>query len=93
MKIEYDARKRARTLKERGLDFDNVPQVFDGLYITRVDDRRDYGEVRHIILGALDAKVVVVVWTARDDAIRVISMRHADDEERQLYREELDRSG
>ena len=93
MKIEYDPDKRSRTLEERGLDFESIAYVFDGFYLVRTDDRRDYGEVRHIMLGALEGQPVVCVWTARGDAIRVISMRIADDEEREIYRHELERSG
>lgn len=92
MKIEYDPEKRARTLEARGLDFELITQVFDGFYLSRTDDRFDYGEVRTITLGALDERPVVCVWTQRGDAVRVISMRMADDEEREIYRRELARS-
>lgn len=93
MKIEYDPNKRQRTLEDRGLDFESIAEVFDGFYLVRMDDRKDYGEVRHIMLGALKERPVVCVWTQRDDAVRVISMRIADDEEREIYRRELERSG
>ena len=93
MKIEYDADKRHRTLEARGLDFESIVDVFDGFYLVRTDDRKDYGEVRHIMLGALGGRPVVCVWTQRGDAIRVISMRIADEEEREIYRRELERSG
>lgn len=93
MKIEYDASKRLRTLEARGLDFELIVEVFDGFYLVRTDDRKDYGEVRYVMLGALRDKPVVCVWTPRGDAIRVISMRIADDDEREIYRRELERSG
>ena len=93
MKIEYDADKRQRNLEGRGLDFESIVDVFNGFYLVRTDDRKDYGEVRHIMLGALGDRPVVCVWTERGDAIRVISMRIADEEEREIYRRELERSG
>jgi uncharacterized DUF497 family protein len=43
MKISYDPAKRDWTLRERGLDFYDVPQLFEGLTIDSVDLRRDYG--------------------------------------------------
>lgn len=92
MKIEYDPAKRRHTLETRGLDFDDIREIFDGFYLLRVDDRRDYGEIRYIMFGALADKPVVCVWTPRGDAIRVISMRMADDDEREIYRQELARS-
>jgi uncharacterized DUF497 family protein len=92
MNVEYDPVKRRRTLDERGLDFESINAVFDGFHLIRTDDRKDYGEVRHIMLGALDGKPVVCVWTHRGDAVRVISMRMADEDERAIYQRELDRS-
>ena len=92
MKIEFDPDKKRRTLDERGLDFRHIAEVFDGFNLVRTDDRKDYGEVRYVMLGVLQDRVVVCVWTQREDAVRVISMRVADDEERELYRRELERS-
>ena len=93
MKIEYDPDKRQRTLEARSLDFEAMVDVFDGFYLVRTDDRKDYGEVRYIMLGALGDSPVVCVWTQRGDAVRVISMRIADEEERDIDRRELERSG
>ncbi|MCE7798653.1 BrnT family toxin [Sphingobium sufflavum] len=93
MQIEYDPAKRDRTLSERGLDFEAIVQIFDGLHIIRPDDRKDYREPRYIMLGLLDDRPVVCVWTPRGDAIRVIPMRHAHDEECEKFWRELDRSG
>jgi uncharacterized DUF497 family protein len=91
-KIEYDDAKREKTLAERGLDFRRVGEVFDGWCLTRPDDRKDYGEVRQISIGRLEDKIVVMVWTQRADAVRVISMRLARWDEREVY-ERLGRSG
>ncbi len=92
MKIQYDLQKRQSTLELRGLDFESINEVFDGFYLVRKDDRKEYGEIRYIMLGALNGKPVVCVWTPRGDAVRVISMRIADEEEREIYRRELERS-
>ncbi len=84
MQIIYDAAKRRQTLDERDLDFEDARLVFSGFHLTRIDDRRDYGETRHIVLGALRGRPVVMVWTPRDGAVRVISMRIADNDEREI---------
>lgn len=93
MIIQYDPSKRQSTLERRGLDFESIREVFDGFYLVREDGRKDYGETRYVMLGALGDKPVVCVWTPRGNAVRVISMRIADDEEREIYRQELERSG
>ena len=92
MKIDYDPVKQQVTMEQRGLNFESIVDVFRGFYLVREDDRKDYGEIRYVMLGALEDKPVVCVWTQRGDAVRVISMRIADEEEREIYRRELARS-
>ena len=53
MKIEYDPAKRAKTLRERGLDFEDAREVFAGEHITKEDTRKDYGEPRFATAGLL----------------------------------------
>ncbi len=85
MKIEFDAAKRAKALEERGLDFARAGEVFDGRHFTGQDSRQDYEEDRFITVGLLDARRVVIVWTTRGEARRIISMRKANDREKTLY--------
>ncbi len=86
MKIEFDPAKRAATLRARELDFADASPVFAGRTITVQDTRRDYGEVRYITIGVLRGEVVVLVWTARDQTRRIISMRRANGKEADFYR-------
>ena len=62
-----------------------VGDVFVDDTLTVEDDRRDYGEDRFITVGFLDGTMVVLVWTPRDEAYRIISMRKANERERALY--------
>jgi len=39
MKIAYDPAKRDKTLEERGLDFEDAPEVFSGPTVTAPDLR------------------------------------------------------
>ena len=85
MRIEFDEAKRAATIKARGLDMARAEDVLAGATLTVEDDRQDYGEVRYITIGFLHEAMVVLVWTRRDDAHRIISMRRANERERRLY--------
>ncbi len=85
VKIEFDASKRDKTLEERGLDFARAGEVFSGRHFTGQDTRQDYTEDRFITVGLLDARLVVIVWTPRGEARRIISMRKANDREKALY--------
>ncbi|MDE0387557.1 MAG: BrnT family toxin [Rhodospirillales bacterium] len=60
-------------------------EVLVGATLTARDDRQDYGEDRFITIGFLDGAMVVLVWTPRDDAYRIISLRKANERERALY--------
>ncbi|HEX7325881.1 MAG TPA: BrnT family toxin [Rhodanobacteraceae bacterium] len=89
MDIEFDARKRNKTLSERGLDFARAGEIFTGHHFTAPDLRYDYGEDRYITVGTLDGRMVVVVWTPRGSVHRVISMRKANDREQARYAQKL----
>lgn len=85
MRLDFDEAKRAETIKARGLDMLRAADVLAGATLTVEDDRQDYGELRFITIGFLDDTMVVLVWTPRDDARRIISMRKANERERRLY--------
>jgi uncharacterized DUF497 family protein len=79
---DYFQRSQARkTLAERGLDFARAGEVFQGGHVTKDDNRKDYGERRLITWGHLDSRLVVVTWTPRGHAKRIISMRKANERE------------
>ena len=79
--IEFDTDKRNKTLAERGLDFSRADEVFAGPVLRWADERFDYGETRWITFGLLDTRCVVLVWTPRGAARRIISMRYANERE------------
>ncbi|WP_397608149.1 BrnT family toxin [Silanimonas sp.] len=85
MDVEFDPRKRVITLRERGLDFAEASALFAGPTATREDDRKDYGEPRFQTVGVLDGRLVMVVWTPRGDARRIISMRYVHDDEAKAF--------
>ena len=60
MSITYDPDKRARTLRDRDLDFEDSPIVFAGLTVEVEDTRKDYGETRMICYGRLEGRLVVI---------------------------------
>lgn len=85
MHIEYEEAKRVTTLHARGLDFADAARVLDGPTLEQLDSRADYGEPRTISMGMLDGRVVVLVWTPRGKARRIISMRYANERERKNF--------
>lgn len=89
MEITYDPEKRAKTLAERALDFEDAVQVFDGPTVDFIDDRQNYGEDRFISFGHLRGRLIVVVWTQRGDTRHIISMRKANEREQEKHGRQL----
>lgn len=85
MVIEFDPAKRDKTLGERGLDFARASEIFAGMHFTGEDTRERYPEPRYITVGMLDRRMVVMVWTMRGEARRIISMRKANEREQARY--------
>jgi uncharacterized protein len=78
MRVTYDPEKRERTLRERGLDFEDAAIVFGGVTLEVEDTRKDYGEDRIICFGLLAGRMVVVGYTPRGADRHVFSMRKAN---------------
>lgn len=93
MKIEYDPAKRHTTLENRGLDMADAAEIFEGVHITFPDMRFDYGEDRFLTIGYLRSRMIILAWTLRGAAPRIISMRKANEREKRRYRPRLDGPG
>ncbi len=84
MRLTFDPVKRARTLAERGLDFEDAAIVFRGTTVEIEDRRRNYGETRIICYGLLAGRPVVTGYTPRGTVRHVFRMRKANDREKTL---------
>ena len=89
MKFEWDESKRQINLSKHGIDFADLPPLFDGITVLLVDDRFDYGETRFTTLGLLNGIVFLVVHTETDETIRMISTRKASKYEEEYYFQEI----
>ncbi|MCW5700541.1 MAG: BrnT family toxin [Rhodospirillales bacterium] len=81
-KFEWDEAKSDACFAERGFDFAFAVRVFldPGRLIER-DDRFDYGEHRCRVLGRVEGRVFMVVYTHRSERFRIISARKANQRE------------
>jgi uncharacterized DUF497 family protein len=86
VEVEWDANKAASNLKNHGVDFADAASVLlDDMALTILDDSVDE-EDRFVTLG-MDAlgRLLVVVYTWREDTLRLISARPATTGERRRY--------
>jgi uncharacterized protein len=89
MKIEFDPEKRDAALAERGLDFADAWQVFEGPSFNRADTRFAYPEPRFQTYGLMRGRMVMFAWTPIKGGIRVISMRKCNDRETRQFNSRL----
>ncbi|MEM8720257.1 MAG: BrnT family toxin [Cyanobacteria bacterium P01_G01_bin.39] len=87
MRYQWDRDKAASNLSKHGIDFADAVSVFsDEFAITIFDNHFD--EERFITIGIdLFNRLIVVVYTMRNDEIRLISARKATKHERRQYEE------
>jgi uncharacterized DUF497 family protein len=84
--FEWDALKSDACFEARGFDFAFAARVFlDKDRQIRDDHRWDYGEHRFQIVGRIDGRLYVLVYTLRGSAVRIISARKANSREMRSY--------
>lgn len=86
---DWDPLKRATTIKERGIYFEDLSHVLAGPFLTRRSDRK--GEVRYMVFGFLADVEVVYVCTIRGAICWIMSARRARRDERKKYHAHLPR--
>lgn len=85
MKVEWDSKKNEMNIKKHGISFDLAVKVFaDTNRIEFYDERNSKYEDRFITIG-LVGEVLFVVYTDREDAVRLILARLANEKEVEVY--------
>jgi len=89
MSFEWDQRKAEANFSKHGVRFAESQPVFGGEFaLTLTDDESDPGEQRFVSMGmGAKGQVLVVVYSYRGTAIRIISARVAEPHERGQYEE------
>lgn len=89
MRFEWDENKRLINIRKHGIDFADVPSMFELDTVTVIDDRFEYGETRYQTLGLLKTRIIMVVHTESEAVIRIISARKANKYEEETYFNEI----
>jgi uncharacterized DUF497 family protein len=86
LEFEWDDTKATENYARHGVSFELAKKVFnDPFAVERIDDRRDYGEERYIIIGLADREILFVAYTEREERIRIISARRVTRYEQDDY--------
>lgn len=85
--FEWNAEKATRNLARHRVSFEEAKTVFgDPLATTLPDEGHSSSETRYLTIGtSMRRRILIVVHTARGDAVRIISSREATRSERRAY--------
>ena len=85
MEFEWDEEKNKINIKKHGISFETASLVFNDTYYLEIFDFvHSLDEDRYIAIGKV-GRVLFVVFTERDDKVRIISARPATKHEEDLY--------
>lgn len=88
MEFEWDQNKADSNFRTHRVRFEYATRIFDDPFrIEREDCSEDYEESRFQVIGMVESRLLFVVYTDRDDVIRLISARKATAHERRQYHE------
>jgi len=82
--FEWDEDKSNANLVKHGISFDDASDIFYGPVIVRRSSRNN--EERWIAIGESHDRIVSVIFTRRNDLIRIISARRPRRDEKRAYR-------
>ena len=91
MRFEWNTEKAEANLKKHGVSFDEAKTVFsDPLFVIFADPDHSFEEKRFVIMGeSKQNRLLVVSYTERKTATRLISAREATRPERKKYEEDI----
>lgn len=85
MALTYDPAKSERNLADRGFGFDVAADFDWSSALIAEDIRRSYPERRFQAPGFIEEHLYMLVFTPRQGAVHVISLRRANTRERSRY--------
>ena len=83
--FEWDDEKARRNLARHGVAFETIRSFDWSTCTTFPDVRFDYDEPRLVSHGLVGARLHVAIWTPRQERVRLISLRKANQREIRNY--------
>ena len=84
MTFEYDPQKSHTNKQKHGIDFEEAQLLW--LDYNRIEiPARTTGEIRKVLIAKLNEEIWSAVFTMREGAIRIISVRRSRKNEKEIY--------
>jgi uncharacterized DUF497 family protein len=89
LEFEWDSNKAVANLRKHRVSFETASEVFHDPFVTVIDEEYVDDELRETVIGmTVDWRLLRVVYTFRQEVVRVISARLATPAERKQYEEQ-----
>lgn len=86
MEVEYDSRKAATNLRKHGISFKEASSCFYDQLALAMEDSHSESEYRWILIGlSRRQRYLTVVYTLRENIVRIISARKSTRREKRDY--------
>lgn len=84
MEFEFDQNKSLANKAKHGIDFTEAQQLWDDPERIEIPTK-NLDEPRYILIGKIDDKIWAAIFTYRKNKIRLISVRRARKDEKEIY--------
>lgn len=93
MFFEWDEQKNVLNQIKHGVCFEEATTIWGDIHVENAGiAHTNRGESRNATLGLIEKKVYVVIWTNRNNKIRLISVRRAGKNEQKIYYKKIQNS-
>jgi uncharacterized protein len=84
MEFEYDHNKSVSNLEKHGISFDEAQKIWNDSFRIEIPARTS-DEKRSLVIGNIEGIIWSAIITIRENSTRIISVRKARKNERQIY--------
>ena len=82
--FEFDRNKSESNKRKHGIDFETVRRLWEDYYRVEIPARW-IDEPRILLIAKLEGEIWAVIFTRRKNTIRIISVRKARKNEKEIY--------
>ena len=84
MEFEFDSNKNKKNKEKHGIDFIEAQKLWEDPYRIEIP-AKNLDEPRYLLIGKINDKHWAAIFTYRKNRIRIISVRRARKNEKEIY--------
>ncbi|HEV7338482.1 MAG TPA: BrnT family toxin [Bosea sp. (in: a-proteobacteria)] len=84
-RFEWNDEKNATNIRKHGIAFKDAIKAFDDVNSFEYRSLGPHAEQRCVLIGSAEGRLIAVIYTVREERIRIISARAARREERNRW--------